>query len=296
MNRRGFLGKFPLAGGLAVAGAARGAEPVRIVTFTKYFQDLSFQEMAERIAETGVAGIEAPVRPGGHIEPDRVEDELPKLVEALRGNGLTLDILTSGITEVSDVQRTEAVLKVAAGLGIPKYRMGYYKYDLSRPIQPQIDAIRPRLAELAALNRELGIQAVYQNHSGRDYVGGPIWDIVDLVAAHEPRDVALAFDIGHATVEGFVTWELDFARARPYLGAVFVKDYRLEGRVRRGVSLGEGSVSPKFFPLLAALEPRVPVSLHVEHLPEEAPGPERTKRHVDAIRKDVAVLRGLLGA
>jgi sugar phosphate isomerase/epimerase len=261
------------------------------VTFTKYFQDLSFGELADRIAETGVAGIEAPVRPGGHIEPERVEDELPRLVEALRGRGLALEILTSGITGVSDAQRTEAVLRTAAGLGIPRYRMGYYKYDLSRPIQPQLDEIRPRLADLAALNRELGIQAVYQNHSGRDYVGGPVWDIVDLVRPHDPGQIALAFDIGHATVEGSVTWELDFARARPHLGAVFVKDYRLEGRSRRGVPLGEGSVNPKFFPLLASLEPRVPVSLHVEHLPDEPPGPERTRRHLEAIRKDVALLR-----
>jgi len=250
--------------------------------------------MADAIASTGLNGIEAPIRPKGHIEPDKVEVELPKMVEALKKRNLTLEVMTSGINEVSKEQRTEAILRTAVALGIPRYRLSYYRYDLTKPIQPQLDEIRPRLADLAALNKELGIQGVYQNHSGKDYVGAPVWDMHDLISAHDPKHLALAFDIGHATVEGGMSWEIDFALARPNLGIIYVKDFLMKGRTHEGVPLGEGSVNPKFFPRVAKLQPRLPISLHIEYLPDEKPSPERTKRHLDAIKSDLATLKGLL--
>ena len=36
---------------------------------------------------------------------------------------------------------------------------------------------KPQLRDLAALNRELGLTALYQNHGGRSNVGGQIWDL-----------------------------------------------------------------------------------------------------------------------
>ena len=39
---------------------------------------------AELVAEVGWDGIECPVRSKGQVEPERVEEDLPKMVEALR--------------------------------------------------------------------------------------------------------------------------------------------------------------------------------------------------------------------
>ena len=55
-----------------------------LCVFTKPFNSLSFDELADRIAELGFNGIEAPIRRGGHIETEAIADELPKLVEALK--------------------------------------------------------------------------------------------------------------------------------------------------------------------------------------------------------------------
>lgn len=294
-TRRQFLAALPLAGLPALSlSAAEG--PFRIVTFTKYFQHLSFEALADAMAEIGLNGIEVAIRPKGHIEPQHVEEELPKLVAALKARNLTLEVMTSGINEVSQEQRTEAILRTAASLGIPRYRLSYYKYDLNKPIRAQLDELRPRLEDLAALNKELGIQGVYQNHAGRDYVGASVWDMHDLVRQFDPAAIALAFDIGHATVEGASSWEIDFQLCRPNLGIIYVKDYLVNGHKKEGMPLGQGSVSPKFFPMVAKLSPRLPISLHVEYLPEEPASPERTKKHLGALQQDLRTLRALLAA
>src|SRR5687767_994497 len=63
-----------------------------ICVFTKPFNSLSFDQLAEGIKALGADGIEAPIRKGGHIEPREVEDRLPLLVEALRQRGLEITV------------------------------------------------------------------------------------------------------------------------------------------------------------------------------------------------------------
>src|SRR5688572_26660184 len=82
----------------ALAADAKG--PSEYCFFTKHLHGLSFDQIADIAADVGVQGIEAPIRPGGHVEPDRIEEDLPKLAEALKKRGLKLTIMTSGINEV----------------------------------------------------------------------------------------------------------------------------------------------------------------------------------------------------
>ena len=92
-------------------------------TFTKPFQHLTYEEMAKVIAELGFNGIEAPIRPGGHVLPERVEEDLPKMVDALKKHDLEVTIAASGINAVNDEQRTETVLRTLAAHGIGRFRM-----------------------------------------------------------------------------------------------------------------------------------------------------------------------------
>jgi hypothetical protein len=104
MSRRDFLGRtaalaasWSLAGG-AVSGAAAGAPPRRpIVVFSKAFQQLNPQATADLVAEVGWDGIECPVRKGGQVLPERVEEDLPKLAEALRQRGKQIYIATTDV-------------------------------------------------------------------------------------------------------------------------------------------------------------------------------------------------------
>ena len=61
------------------SAAAPSTGPTEYCFFSKHLQGLSFDQIADIAAEVGVQGIEAPVRPGGHVEPERVEEDLPKL-------------------------------------------------------------------------------------------------------------------------------------------------------------------------------------------------------------------------
>ena len=45
-----------------------------------------------------------------------------------------------------------------------------------KSIPDQLAEIKPRLRDLAQLNKTVGIQGGIQNHSGQDYFAAPVWD------------------------------------------------------------------------------------------------------------------------
>ena len=269
-TRRAFLKNASLlAGSLAISSTpvlAAEKRANKLCFFTKHLQGLSFDDIASLAVEMGVDGVESPIRPKGHIEPEKIEDELPKYVEALKKQNLELTILTSGITEVSAEQRTEAVLRTAAKLGVKRFRMSYYKYDLQKPIWPQLQEIKPKLKDLIQLCQEIGIQPLFQNHSGKDYYGAPVWDIYSLMQEYTPEQFSFCFDIFHATLEGGLQWPLSAALTADHWGAVYFKDFQWNGRKAEGCPLGQGQVNPDFAKMIKQRNYTGPISLHVEYL------------------------------
>lgn len=294
IHRRQFVSRSLLAGAAAVAlkplNAAENTpkNDFYICAFEKFLQDLSYDELADVIAELGFAGIEATVRKKGHVLPERVEEDLPKLVEALSNRGLEVTTMTSDVLNPSDAVNAK-VLRTAKSVGIQSYRMGYYRYDLKKPIQPQLDEVRPQVNELAAFNRELGVTALYQNHSGSKYVGSTLWDIFGLIKDIPADEIGLAFDIRHASVEAGLSWPVLYNLVKSHIGILYVKDFQWEGRKAIHVPLGTGRVDPKFFDQAKADGFKGPISLHVEYL-----GKEGVQANIDALRRDLKVLRGWL--
>ncbi|MDF1851715.1 MAG: sugar phosphate isomerase/epimerase [Verrucomicrobiales bacterium] len=295
-NRRRFL-KATAAGVMSapflssdLLGASKSGH--EICTFTKPLQHLSYAEMAKVIAEIGFDGIEAPVRPRGHVLPEKVEEDLPRMIDALKDEGLSLTLLTSGINEVSAEQHTEKVLRTAAGLGVKRFRMAYYKYDLKKPIAPQMKEFRPKLKDLVALSKEVGIKPIYQNHSGRNYFGGPIWDLAEVLEDFDPADVGVAFDIGHATVEGAKAWPLNFARIRRYIDMIYVKEPGWKDNKLEWGPVGSGCVDQAFYDVLKKSDFSGPISLHVEYLGHK--DPKMVPTILEAMKKDYATLQELL--
>lgn len=271
------------------AGKAGKPWPNEFCTFTKVFQHMDFDELADTIAELGFDGIEAPVRPGGHVLPERVEEDLPKMAEALKKRGLKISILTSGINEVSEEQYTEKVLRTAKALGIERYRMSYYRYDLKKPIPEQLAGFRAPLDDLVALNKEVGIKAIYQNHSGAKYCGAPLWDLYELIKGHSPEHIGSCFDIGHATVEGAKAWPLNFHLLRPWIDTVYVKEPGLKDNKVVWGPINEGAVDKEFYTLLKQSKFTGPISLHVEYLGHK--DPNHVGKIIEATRKDFAALK-----
>ncbi len=64
--------------------AAESKTGREIAVFTKYFEKLSYHQLAETIAPLEVAGLEVPLRKGSHnIEPQELAEKLPAFVAAL---------------------------------------------------------------------------------------------------------------------------------------------------------------------------------------------------------------------
>ncbi|MEO1999214.1 MAG: TIM barrel protein, partial [Planctomycetaceae bacterium] len=233
-----------LAAGSGTAGVSAATAPAAdspVCVFTKPLQWLSYAQLADQVAEFGFDGIEGTVRPKGHVVPERVQQDLPRLVQALRARDLDFTIMTTAVNSIRD-PLSRSVLKTAADLGIRRYRMGYYRYDKASPIIDQLHAFREQCRELADFNREHGLSAIYQNHSGDRYVGAPIWDLHWLLDGIDAQQVGVAFDIRHATVEGGLSWPIQFRLIRPQMTTVYVKDFVWQTERPKNVPLGQGRV------------------------------------------------------
>lgn len=289
------LGMTTLGAAAATFGQVSHAEiPERknpLCVFTKPFNSLSFSELADKIAELGFNGIEAPIRAGGHIEPNQVEDKLPELVEALKKRGLEVTVMTSDINDPRD-PLTEKVLRVAGGLGIRRYRMKYLIYDNKHPVAEQLKTWHDQLVDLAAMNGELGIKGVYQNHAGNKQLGAPLWDIREVLQGISPDEIGIAYDIRHATIEGGMSWPITFQAILPHLDTVYVKDAIWENERAKNVPLGQGMVPQSFFKMLVQAGFSGPISLHEEYLDHRKP--ELVPEHWAAIKQDLQTLENWL--
>lgn len=259
-----------------------------VCVFTKPFNSLSFDQLAEKIAEIGFQGIEAPIRPGGHIEPQDVPDRLPQLVNALAKRDLEINILTSNINSADD-EVSRKTLQTAADLGIKQFRMQYFKYDESKPVLEQLDTWTKTVTKLGEFCGKLGIQAVYQNHAGVNYMGAALWDLKHVLRDVDPMHVGVAYDVRHATVEGGTSWPMTFRMLAPHVVAVCVKDFQWEGKKLQNVPLGSGRVESGFFKLLADANFSGPISLHEEYLDHKEAG--LVGEHLRAIHADHETLR-----
>ena len=294
LSRRQFLGRTAtLAAAAATSpGTLVNAAPTdkklpwKFCAFEKPLLFLSYDETADFMAELGFDGIEAAVRPGGHVLPERVEEDLPKFVEALKKRGLEITILTSGINSVEQ-PHTEKVLRTAAKLGIQRYRMLWYRYDLKKNIVGQLEAFRTGLKDLVTLNREIGISGLYQNHAGAEMLGASLWDIYDLVKGHAPKDIGIAYDTRHAQVEAGQSWTTQFQLIKSHVTSVFVKDFIWEKNKVVSVPLGAGRVDKKIMNLVKEANFTGPISLHVEYSEDK----KDRKFFAEAFRKDFATLK-----
>jgi sugar phosphate isomerase/epimerase len=264
LSRRSFL----LTAGAAVAAPA--GRPV-VCAFSKHFQWTDVRGAAEAVRDIGYEALDLTVRPAGHVLPERVQDDLPKAAEAISKAGLKLAMITSDIVDPK-TPHAEAVLKTLASLGVKHYRWGGFRYDLKRSLPDQLAEFKPRVKDLAAMNKHYGLTAMYHTHSGVNQVGASMWDLYLLLKDFEVDAVSANYDVGHATVEGgYGGWIHSSRLLLPYTRGVAVKDFRWI-RNEKGAwvpgwcAFGEGMVDfKKFFGMLKESGFSGPLQLHMEY-------------------------------
>lgn len=304
LNRRTFLAStsaglatVAIQGKNAVAQNVAGERPYEYCTFIKFIQDLPYQQLADRLKEMGFDGAEVTVREGGYIAPEAAADELPKLAEVFDRHGLKINILTTDIVGV-DSSSAESVLKTAGELGVPFYRMGYCRYNMKTPVARQLDALRSQFKELAALNRQSRLAAVYHNHSGGRYVGATFWDLRQLLDGIPRDEIGCIFDVRHAVAEGRTAWRVYYDIIKPHISALSVKDFKwaLKKETDKRLSpvhcpLGEGQVDyEKFLKQFKADFKQSLITLHVEYLPKAG-----ADANLAAIKRDFGVFKMAMG-
>lgn len=259
-----------------------GDWPIGLVSRHVQWTDLEGAiDVARRI---GFDEIEWNVRAGAHILPERVEKDLPRAVDLTRKAGLEVRMITTSIQDAAS-PHAEAIIETASGLGIKVYRGGqYFRYDYTADLKQQLEALKPRVATLAALNEKHGTTVAYHTHSSRGIIGGNIWDFWTVLRDFDPRLVGLNYDIGHATARGGLGWVDGAHVVAPMIRAAAIKDFRWtkghrdQDRALRakepdtaawGVDwqpLGEGMVDfPRFFTFLKTINFSGPTNLHLEH-------------------------------
>ena len=299
LSRREFItttlaasASVPLCAGSALSALGADTFCPPIVVFSKVYQELklSFDDAAALTAEAGIDGIDCPVRPGGEILPEHVVRQLPQYTAALQKRGLQLPFLTTAITSVASPS-TEDILRTAKKLGVQFYRLGFVLRQAHVSADKQVREVRAQLRDLAALNKQVGIGAIFQNHSpaGKRYVGGDLADLHAIVKDFDPAQIGVAFDIGHALVVHGDDWRRHFDRLKSHLKVAYVKDVTRAGH---WVPFGQGDLgSLGYFKLLKQLGYPVPLSLHLEFDWTEGGKTKTRPALVKALRDSAQVLR-----
>ena len=243
--------------------------PLNVHLFSKHLQFLDYSEMCKMAAEMGFNGLDVTVRDKGHVLPENVARDLPKVVAEMKKHGLSTEMITTNVLDSKDPNSLE-IIKTASNLGFKYYRMGWLDYPENASIPESITTFKKLFSNLEELNKLYGITGVYQNHAGL-HVGAPIWDLEPLVANLDPNFMGLQYDIRHAVVEGGTSWELGLQLIHEHIQTIVIKDFKWgieDGKwVPINVPLGEGMVDfKKYFMLLKKLGiQNPPISLHCEH-------------------------------
>ncbi len=304
MNRRHFIQVSATSSlGLPFAKLpfVQAAPPLSVHVFSKHLQFLDYPEMAAAAKTIGFDGVDLTVRPGGHVLPERVQEDLPQAVEAIKKEGLQALLMTTAVDDADD-STDRQVLETAASLGIKYYRMNWFRYPKTGSLTEALENFQKRMQGLAKLNQELGLIGCYQNHSG-PFVGASIWEIWKLLEHSDPDHLGAQYDIRHAIVEGGRSWQTGLRLLHPRIQTIVLKDFLWQQNDKgqwyvQNVPFGEGMVDFRaYFEQLRTYQIQVPVSMHyeydmggAEHGGTEVTHPEAV---YEAMRRDLQKARRL---
>jgi len=256
-----------------------------------------YDQLAERTVSLGFAATDLTVRPGGHVQPERVEEDLPKAFDSLKKAGAPIAMITTRIDDAR-APTTRKILKTASALGIRRYRRDGEKWAGSHDPIKRIGELQGRIRELALLNKEYGLFAGMHNHSGFD-LGATPWEVYELVKAQDPRWMGSNFDVAHATIEGGLGgWRSGFhlLASASRIQMLALKDFFW---TRTGSNkwepefcpLGQGMVDFKtFFAYLKEIRFAGPISMHFEYGKHNHPQPSDEPELFGDIKRDLDLL------
>jgi sugar phosphate isomerase/epimerase len=287
----------PAASSAQRAPAGTSAGRPAFCLFSKHLPELGWSDLGLAVRDAGFDGVDLTVRANGHVLPERAAEDLPRAIEAIRKNGITVPMITTELTSASQ-PGAKPMLQAAARSGVQYFKTGYWRYTASADVRAQVAAAGDALAGLAALARDCGIEMGFHNHAG--YIGAALWDIAPGIDRLDARWAGYYYDPRHAVAEGGGgAWKAATGLVAPRLKMVAVKDFfwqkDAQGWRIEDCPLGQGQVDWTWIgSALRDARFAGPISVHLEY---EIPGgtpQERTRRTLEAARRDLTVARKYL--
>jgi sugar phosphate isomerase/epimerase len=228
----------------AQAQAVPAPAPRRLImdAYTRHLHWLrDADEIAEAAIEMTCGGVEPTIHPyPGHINPEKVAQELPAFVRTMQKHRLRVKQVRGGNQTDVSAPNLEAMVATMGQLGVTHYWVGTDNYDLNKPIIPQLDAIKLKVDKFVKLNQKHGTTLMYHTRAGANAVGSVVWDLLYVMKDFDPKYVGFHWDTGHISHHGDM-WETLMRTAGPYVVAMAWKDRAWEQRL--GL-LGEGGPFP----------------------------------------------------
>lgn len=264
---------------------------------------MNWRELAQAAKAAGFGGIDLTVRSGGHVKPERVSEDLPAAVEAIRAAGLEVPMITTELRSAAD-STAVPILSTAGKLGISYCKPGYYHYRFV-DVRKELEEAGNQFRSLAGVAAKYSVQVGFHNHSG--YIGAPVWDIAPIMDTLDPKTAGYYFDLEHATAEGGVGgWNISSHLALPRIKMLAVKDMywtkTAEGWADIPCPLGRGMCRYKeFLKTIASSGFHGPISLHLEYVIPGVSGREgialsraKADELMTAAKNDLDSLKALL--
>lgn len=266
---------------------------MKLILFSKKFQDRTSEQLIELGMSLGIDGYDLCVRPQHPVNPENVEEELPRVVTALRENGLDVPMVTGHFDLLSpDHPTARPVLSAMKVADVRLLKLGYFKFDPScDSYLAEVERIRDLFGGWQELAAEYGVKICYHTHSRR-CMGLNAAALAHLLADFDPRRLGAYIDTGHLVTEG-EEFPTAAGMVRDYLSIVAVKDALLtrvekngHGSIERRLTrAGEGMVDwTTVFNVLGDRGFEGPVSIHCEFEVEES-------RFLEAVKQEVRFFR-----
>lgn len=245
---------------------------MQLIVFSKLLKDRSIPELIDLAHTYGFNGYDLCVRPGYPVSPEDAAQTLPEAVLQFAAAGLSVPLVT-GPTSLTDPRQPEAesLLAALADAGIPRMKLGYFRFEPSRPYWAQVDEARRTLENWEILGRIYGVQLCYHTHSG-NLLGLNAAALMHLLRDRDPAHIGAYLDPGHFAVNG-EPFPLALSMAADYLSLFSFKDVLVERVEVDGhgtgkvcwVPAGEGVVNwTEIFAEVKRTGFEGPVSIHCE--------------------------------
>jgi sugar phosphate isomerase/epimerase len=175
---------------------------MKLIVFSKMLKELGITELIDFAQELGIAGYDMAVRPGYPVNPDNVEEALPKAAEQFRAAGLEIGMVTAHTNVLLPDAEGERLMAAMDAADVRRLKLGYFKFVPGEmDYWHEVDKARSALEGWSQLAKKYKVRACYHTHSQR-CLGLNAGTLAHLIRGFDPQLIGAFLDAGHLRAEG----------------------------------------------------------------------------------------------